>query len=44
MLSQVATILDFQVFRFYPNLNYNTENDEKTAFTDLNLHNNLDVW
>ena len=30
----VLSVLDYLVFRLYSKLNYNTENDEKTAFSD----------
>ena len=38
MTSQVAAILDFKVSRFYPNLNYDTENDEKTAYLAIKIY------
>ena len=36
MMSLVAAILDFQIFSY---LNLNTENSEKTTFSDWNLQN-----
>ena len=37
--SLVAAILDFQFFHFFPFSNLNTENSEKTTFSDWNLQN-----
>ena len=37
MTSLAAAILDFQIFRFFPNSNLNTENSKKTAFSNWNL-------
>ena len=35
----VAAILDFQIFKIFSNSNLNTENSEKTTFSDWNLQN-----
>ena len=34
MTSLAAAILDFQIFNFFSNSNLNTENSEKTTFSD----------
>ena len=34
-----AAILDFQIFKIFPNSNLNTENSEKTTFSDCDLEN-----
>ena len=39
MMSLVATILDFQIFKYFSYSNLNTENSEKTTFSDWNLQN-----
>ena len=39
MTSLAAAILDFQSFKFFSNSNLNTENSEKTTFSDWNLQN-----
>ena len=39
MTSLVAAILDFQIFKFFSYSNLNTENSEKTTFSDCNLQN-----
>ena len=38
--SLVAAILDFQIFTFFSYSNLNTENSEKTTFSDWNLQIN----
>ena len=37
MSSLTTAILDFQIFKFFSNSNLNTENREKTTFSNLNL-------
>ena len=39
MTSLAAAILDFQIFKIFSNSNLNTENSEKTTFSDWNLQN-----
>ena len=39
MTSLAAAILDFQLFKMFSNSNLNTENSEKTTFSDWNLQN-----
>ena len=39
MTSLVAAILDFKIFNILPYSNLNTENSEKTTFSDWNLQN-----
>ena len=39
LTSPVAAILDFQIFNFFSHSNLNTENSEKTTFSDWNLQN-----
>ena len=39
MTSLVAAILDFQIFKIFSYSNLNTENSEKTTFSDWNLQN-----
>ena len=38
MTSLAAAILDLQIFNFFQKSNLNTENSEKTTFSDWNLH------
>ena len=39
MTSLVAAISDFQIFNFFSYSNLNTENSEKTTFSNWNLQN-----
>ena len=39
MTSLAAAFLDFQIFKIFSNSNFNTENSEKTTFSDWNLQN-----
>ena len=39
MRSLATATLDFQIFNFFSNSNLNTENSEKTTFSDWNLQN-----
>ena len=39
MMSLVAAILDFQIFKIFLYPNLNTENSEKTTFSNWNLQN-----